>query len=39
MRQEHTEPQQLRDNNKLPKVMVHAGHINKTTTLTIPTEE
>ena len=39
MYQGHTETQQLKNNNESPKVMVHAGQINKTTTLPITTEE
>ena len=35
----NTETQQLKDNNKTPTVMVNLVHINKTTTLTLPTEE
>ena len=34
----HTETKHLKYNNETPTVMVHAGHINKTTTLPIPTE-
>ena len=36
MHQWHTETQHLEDNNEIPKVMVHAGHINETTRLPIP---
>ena len=34
----HTETQQLKDNNSTPTVMVYAVHINKTTTIYLPTE-
>ena len=39
MHQGYTETKQLKDNNEIPTVMVHARHINKTTTIPIPTEE
>ena len=39
MNQGHTETQQLKDKNETPTLMVHAGQINKTTTLPLPTEE
>ena len=37
MHQGNTETQQLKDNNETPTGMVHAGLINKTTTLPLPT--
>ena len=39
MHQEETETQYLKDNNETPTGTVHAIHINKTTTLLLPTEE
>ena len=39
MHQDNTETQHMKDNNETPMLMVHAGHINETTTLPLPTEE
>ena len=39
MHQGYTETQHLKNNNETPTVMVHAGYINKTTTLHLPLEE
>ena len=39
MDQEHIETKQEKDNNETLTVMVHKGQINKTTTLTVTTEE
>ena len=39
MNQEQTETQHLKDNNETPTEKVHAGQINKTTTLHQPTKE
>ena len=39
MNQKNTEKQQLKDKNETPTEMVHAGHINKTTTLPLPTDQ
>ena len=38
MYQWQTARQQLKDKDETPTVMVHAGYINKTTTLFLPTE-
>ena len=39
MKQGNIDTQHLKDNNETPTVMVHAGQINKTTILSLPTEE
>ena len=39
MNQGHTEIQNLKDNNENPTVIVHAGKINGTTAIPLPTEE
>ena len=39
MHHRHTETQHMKDNNEATTLMLHAGQINKTTTLTLPNEE
>ena len=39
MHKGHTETKKLKNNNETPTVIVHAGQINKTTTLPLPTDE
>ena len=39
MHQQKTEKKHLKYKNGIPTVIVHAGYINKTTTLPLPTEE
>ena len=38
MNQYHTETQQLKEKNETTKLIVHTGHINKSTKLPLPTE-
>ena len=37
MHQGHTTTKHLKDKGETPKVMLHKGHINETTTICIPT--
>ena len=39
MNQGHTETKHLKDKDKTPTIMVHAGYINENTTLCMPKEE
>ena len=39
MHQRHIEKKQPKYSNETPAVMVHAGQVNKTTTLPLPTDE
>ena len=39
LQQVHIETQHLKDKNETPTLMVHAGNINKTTAIPLPTNE